>query len=407
MFCGIDWADDHHDVALVSDDGSLLASFRISDDRPGLEQLLDALAAHGDTAEDPAPVAIETPRGLLVRALRATGRPVYAINPLAASRYRARRSVSRAKSDAADARLLADILRTDQAAHRPLSDDSDLLAGISVLARAHQDAIVERRRITNRLRAHLREYFTAALRAFEGSGNRGLDSHLARVVLAAAPTPAAAAALDLDQLAALLTSGGPQPRRVEPELERLRTVFGSGAALRQPAQVEEAMGRQTAALVRQLDAICHAVTDLAEGIEQAFAQHPDAAIITSFPGLSTISGARVLAELGDDRSRFASARALKAYAGSAPVTRASGRSHAVSARVVKNQRLAGTGYMWAFAALRTPGPREHYKRRRATGERHTAALRNLFNRLLGCLYHCLQNGQSFDAAKAFALELRT
>ena len=162
------------------------------------------------------------------------------------------------------------------------------------------------------------------------------------------------------------------------------------------------MGRQTAALVLQLEAICRTIADLAEGVEEAFAQHPDAAIITSFPGLSTISGARVLAEIGDDRARFVSARALKAYAGSAPVTRASGRTRAVSARVVKNQRLAGTGYMWAFAALRTPGPREHYKQRRTDGDRHTSALRNLFNRLLGCLYHCLQTGQSFDLAKAFA-----
>lgn len=152
--CGIDWADDHHDVALIDQDGTLLVSVRIGDDRAGLEQLLDALAHHGDSAEQPIPVAIETPRGLLVAALRATGRPVYAINPLAASRYRSRRSVSNAKSDAADARLLADILRIDLDAHRPLSADSDLLGGLVVLTRAHQDAVWDRRRITNRLRAH-------------------------------------------------------------------------------------------------------------------------------------------------------------------------------------------------------------------------------------------------------------
>lgn len=402
MFCGIDWADDHHDIALVADDGSLLSSFRIGDDRPGLERLLDELATHGERPEDLVPVAIETPRGLLVRALRAAGRPVYAINPLAASRYRARRSVSQAKSDPADARLLADILRTDRDAHRPLPNDSDLLGGIAVLARAHQDAIGERRRITNRLRAHLREYFTAALRAFEGAKNPGLDSKAARTVLAAAPTPAAAANLDAEALTGLLAGAGRPPRRLEPEVQRLQAIFASSTPLRQPAQVEQAMGRQTAALVLLLDAICQAITDLAEGVEESFAQHSDAAIITSFPGLSTISGARVLAEIGDDRSRFASARALKAYAGSAPVTRASGRSRAVSARVVKNQRLAGTGYMWAFAALRTPGPREHYKQRRAGGERHTSALRHLFNRLLGCLYHCLQTRQLFDSTAAFS-----
>jgi transposase len=116
-----------------------------------------------------------------------------------------------------------------------------------------------------------------------------------------------------------------------------------------------------------------------------------------------MSGARVLAEVGDDRERFADARALKAYARAAPVTRASGRSRVVVARAVKNQRLASVGYMWAFAALRAHEPREHYDARRAGGERHTAALRNLFNKLLGCLYHCLQNRTLYDSARAFAL----
>ncbi|MER5668901.1 transposase [Streptomyces mirabilis] len=127
--------------------------------------------------------------------------------------------------------------------------------------------------------------------------------------------------------------------------------------------------------------------------------------VTSLPGLSVMSGARVLAEIGDDRNRFADAKSLKAYAGAAPVTRASGRSHVVVARTVKNRRLASVGYMWAFAALRSPEPRIHYDRRRDTGERHTAALRNLFNKLLGCLYHCLQSRTPYDPECAFAHSL--
>ena len=155
------------------------------------------------------------------------------------------------------------------------------------------------------------------------------------------------------------------------------------------------------ALIRQVDAACLSVTQLAAATEETFLAHPDAGIITSFPGLSVLSGARVLAEIGDDRERFADARAMKAYAGAAPVTRASGRSHVVVARTVKNQRLASAGHMWAFAALRTQAPRTHYDRRRAGGERHTAALRNLFNKLLGCLYHCLQNRMPYDPERAF------
>ena len=129
---------------------------------------------------------------------------------------------------------------------------------------------------------------------------------------------------------------------------------------------------------------------------------PDAEIITSLPGLGSLTGARVLAELGDDRSRFTSARALKAYAGSAPVTRASGKSLTVTHRKVKNQRLAAVGYVWAFSALTaSPGARAHYDHRKTTGDRHTAAQRNLFNRLLGCLHHCLQTRQHYNEQIAF------
>ncbi len=113
----------------------------------------------------------------------------------------------------------------------------------------------------------------------------------------------------------------------------------------------------------------------------------------------------MLAEIGDDRSRFADARALKAYAGSAPITRASGKSLVVHHRKVKNQRLAAAGYVWAFASLRAPGPRAHYDRRRAEGDRHSSALRNTFNRMLGCLHHCLQKGTTYDEHVAFPARL--
>jgi transposase len=129
---------------------------------------------------------------------------------------------------------------------------------------------------------------------------------------------------------------------------------------------------------------------------------PDAEIITSLPGLGSLTGARVLAEIGDDRSRFANARALKAYAGAAPVTRASGKSLTVMHRRVKNQRLASVGYLWAFAALTaSPGARAHYDRRKAAGERHVAAQRNLFNRMIGILHHCLATGAKYDEHTAF------
>jgi transposase len=172
--------------------------------------------------------------------------------------------------------------------------------------------------------------------------------------------------------------------------------------MRQLPLVEQAMGRQALALLGQLDAACAAADDLEQATIESFNQHPDAEIITSFPGLGPLTGARVLAETGDDRSRFADAKGLKAYAGAAPITRASGKTTAVLHRRVKNQRLAAAGYLWAFSALTaSPGARAHYDRRKADGDRHAAAQRNLFGRLLGCLHHCLATGQHYNETTAF------
>jgi transposase len=399
VYCGIDWAEDHHDIALVNRDGDLLARRRISDDAAGLAQLLALLAEHRDTAEDPVPVAIETPRGLLVACLRATGRRVYPINPMAVARYRDRHSIAGRKSDHGDAVVLASVLRTDLHAHRPLPDDSELAQAVAVLARAQQDAVWARTQAHNKLRSHLREYFPGFHAAF-ADARGGIIRPEARVILAAAPTPAAAAQLTLTQLRSLLKKAG-RSRGIDTEATRLRDAFRI-PQMRQLPLVEEAMGRQALALLGQLNAACAAADDLEQAATQSFNQHPDAGIITSFPGLGTLTGARVLAETGDDRSRFADAKGLKAYAGAAPITRASGKTKSVTHRRVKNNRLNAVGYLWAFAALTaSPGARAHYDRRKDDGDRHAAAQRNLFGRLLGCLHHCLATGQHYDEATAF------
>lgn len=331
--CGIDWAENHHDVALVDEAGQLVAKRRINDDAEGYRQLLGMLAEAGDSPQEPIPVAVETARGLLFACLRATGRKVYSINPMAVARYRERHRVARAKSDHADAMALANILRTDADVHRPLPADSELAQASSVLARAQQDAVWNRAQLNNQLRSHLKQYFPAALVAFQARGV-GLDSREARAVLSAAPDPSTAARLTRTQLRSLLRKSGRQ-RNIDTWADRLKTVFTSDY-LHQLPLVEEAIGRQTAALVLQLDAACRAADGLAASAAEAFAQHPDNEIISSFPGIGPLTGARVLGEIGDDRSRFRDARALKAYAGAAPVTVASGKSHAVHHRRVKN-----------------------------------------------------------------------
>jgi transposase len=399
-FCGIDWAEDHHDVAVVDEHGNLLARSRIGDDPAGFAALIELLGEHGDDAEQPIPVAIETSRGLLVACLRATTRATYAINPLAVARYRDRHSVSRKKSDAGDALVLANILRTDLTQHRPLPADSELAQAIGVLARAQQDAVWDRVYAHNKLRSLLREYFPGFLNAF-ASKRAGIMRPEARVILAAAPTPAIAARLTRAQLKSLLRKAG-RIRSLDAEAARIQTSLRA-EQLRQPAVVEAAMGRAATALARQLDTCCNNAAELEAAALEHLEQHPDAKILTSFPGLAGLSAARVLAEIGDDRSRFADARGLKAYAGAAPVTRSSGKSHAVFHRRIKNQRLAATGYMWAFAALTaSPGAHAHYQRRRQRGDGHVAAQRHLFNRLLGCLHHCLATSQNYDEIIAFS-----
>jgi len=399
VFCGIDWAEDHHDIALTDRDGRLLARRRISDDAAGLASLLALLAEHGDTAEDLVPVAIETPRGLLVACLRATGRKVYPINPMAVARYRDRHSIAGRKSDHGDSFVLASVLRTDLHAHRPLPADSELAQVIAVLARAQQDAVWDRTTAHNKLRSHLREYFPAFLAAFAGARD-GITRPEARTILAAAPTPADAARLTLAQLRALLRKAG-RTRSIDAEAARLREAFHAGQ-MRQLPLVEQAMGRQTLALLGQLNAACTAASDLEHAATESFNLHPDAGIITSFPGLGALTGARVLAEIGDDRSRFQDAKGLKAYAGAAPITRASGKTRSVTYRKIKNNRLTAAGYSWAFSALTaSPGARAHYDRRREAGDRHAAAQRNLFGRLLGCLHHCLTTGQHYAEDTAF------
>lgn len=405
VYCGIDWAEKHHDVALVNAEGQLVAKRRIADSAAGFAELTTMLADAGDTEEAPIPVAIETSRGLLVAALRATGRLVYPINPMAVARYRERHSVARKKSDHVDAMTLANILRTDIHMHRPLPADTELARAIAVLARAHQDATWRRTRAGNELRSLLREYFPGFLAAFAGGNATNLATADARAVLAIAPTPAAAARLTRARLVAALRRGGRQ-RNLDRLAERLHHDLRRHQ-LRQDPMVEEAMGTQALRLLATLNTECDSVDELGHAVTAAFAAHPDHKIITSFIGLGDLTGARVLAEIGDDRARFADARSLKAYAGSAPITRASGRSLSVTRRRVKNNRLAAAGFVWAFvAATHSPGASTLYYRRRELGDRHTAALRNVFNRLIGCLFYCLQTGQTYHESTAFPATTR-
>jgi transposase len=383
IFCGIDWAERHHDVAVVDQTGAVLVTRRVTDDLAGFTALSGLLAEHaGQDGPAVVDIAIETDRGLLVAALRAAGHRVFAVNPKAVDRYRDRWAVSGGKSDPKDALVLAHLLRTDRDRHRPLPTDTATGQAVAVLARAHQDTVWARQQDLNRLRSQLREFFPAALTAFPD-----LSTNTALTVLAAAPTPAAAAELTRANLTDLLHTAGRGTRPAE--AARLAEVFAA-EQLQQPPAVEAAMGEAVRALLTTLTATGRALAALEEALAASFDQHPDAEIIDSLPGLGLILGARVLGEFGDDPTRFTHAASRRNYAGTAPITRASGRSKVVLARYIRNKRLADACYLWAFSTLtRSAGARTFYDHRRAAGDRHHAALRRLASKLLGQLHHCL------------------
>jgi transposase len=394
IFVGDDWAEDHHDIELMDDAGRTLARRRLPEGVAGVGMLHGLIATH---AEDPSQVvvAIETDRGLWVAALVAAGYQVYAINPLAVARYRDRHAVSGAKSDAGDAHVLADLARTDRHQHRPIAGDSAEVLGVRVLARAHQRLIWDRTRQTNRLRSALREFFPAALVAFED-----LDHPDALAVLARAPTPAAAARLSVSGITAALRKAGRQ-RNLQTRAEAIQTVL-RGERLDFPEALANAYGAQVRAAVAVIGEMNRQIERLEAELGSGFEAHPDAEIIRSQPGLGPVLGARVLGEFGDDPNRYQDARSRKNYAGTSPLTKASGKKRVVVARFVRNRHLGDACYQWAFCALSaSPGARAFYDEHRAKDETHDQALRVLSNRLVGILDACLRSRSVYDEHKAW------
>jgi hypothetical protein len=313
-----------------------------------------------------------------------------------ASRYRDRHGVSGAKSDPGDAKVLADLVRTDRHNHRPAGRDSDLAGAVKVLARAHQSMIWSRRQHASRLRSALREYYPAALAAFDD-----LTSGDAAEVLRAAPDPAAGAALSRTQIAAALRRGGRQ-RRIDQRAGQVQAALRAPQP-QPPAVLAAAMGASARALVSVIAEMTAQITVLEGQLAADFEAHPDAEVIRSLPGPGIILGARVLGELGDAPGRYPDAKSRRNYAGTSPITRASGTRRVVLARHARSKRLADAIYRWAFAALSaSPGARAHYDARRAAGDTRHQALRALGNRLTGILHGCLTHHTAYRETTAWA-----
>jgi len=395
IFVGVDWAEAHHDVCVLDDQGAVLGRRRVSDGVAGVAELHALVAEH---AEDPSDVAvgIELDRGLLVGSLVAAGYEVYAVNPLASARYRERHGVSGAKSDRGDAKVLADLVRTDRHNHRRLAGDSELAEAVKVLARAHQSAIWSRQRQLNSLRSALREYYPAALAAF----GTDLASSDAVAILGIAPTPELGRQLSRSKIASALRRGGRQ-RNIEARAAEIQAALRS-EQLAAPARLSDAYGVVARATVAMIVSLTREITTLEEALGEGFDEHPDAKIVRSLPGLGTVLGARVLGEFGDDRTRFATAKCRKNFAGSAPITRASGRSLVVLARYARPRRLADALDQWAFCSLtRSPGARRYYDQLRARNKTHRQALRQVANRSVGILHTCLERNEPYDEHRAW------
>jgi len=403
FFVGDDWAEAHHDVEVMDPAGRVLAKARLPEGVAGMARLHALLAGQfGDADPDEVEVVIgiETDRGPWVAALVAAGYQVFAVNPLQASQYRKRHTVSGAKSDAADAHMLADMVRTDSHQLRPVAGDSAEAEAIKVVTRIHKTMIWERTRTTQRLRHALREYFPAALEAFED-----LDAADTLELLAKAPDPASAARLTTAQISAALKRA--RRRTISDKTARIQAALRA-EHLGQPAVVTAAYAASTRSLVAVLVVLNEQVKTLQGQVEDHFGRHPAAEIVLSQPGLGPIFGARVLAEFGDDPDRYASAKARKNYAATSPITIASGKKKVALARYVHNDRLIDALMGQAFASLNaSPGARAYYDKQRARGAEHNPALRQLANRLVGILHGCLKTGTPYDEATAWAHRAET
>ncbi|HCT79084.1 MAG TPA: IS110 family transposase [Micromonosporaceae bacterium] len=389
---------------MVDEQGRRLVRRRLPEGLDGVARL-HALIAGGMPAEwsslTPADAAarvkigIETDRGPWVVSLVAAGYEVFAINPMSTARYRQRHGTSGAKSDPGDAHVLAEIVRLDRAHHRPVAADSTTSEAMKLVARSHQTMIWDRTRHVLRLRSALREYFPAAIAAFDD-----LDAPDTLALLQIASDPDSAARLSKAKIVAALRKA--RRHNIEARAAKIQAVL-QAPALRQPAAVQQAFAAIVVAEVRLITALNNEIDTLGQVVAQRIGEHPDATIYTSQPGLGVILSARILAEFGDDPDRYASAKARKNYAGTSPVTRASGTKKTVLARHARNDRLGDAVHQWAICALRgSPGARAYYDTMRARNIGHHAALRQLSNRLVGILHGCLKTRTIYDEDRAWA-----
>lgn len=389
-FVGIDWASAKHDICVVDGDGAVKKRFVIAHTAEGLAELIRCLRHLGELAE--LPIAIERPSGLLVDTLVDAGFPVVPIHPNALKATRPRYSAALGKSDPGDAYILADILRTDGHRFRPLRAPSDQTKALRAAVRTRDDLVATRVALANQVRSLLESFWAGAAAIFAD-----VDSPIALDFLARYPTPDSAARLGPKRLERFLKTHRYSGRRSPQDLlERLRSApVGLADELER-----ETKGHLVRSLVAVLQPLVAQIRELNGLIAAQLAQHPDGEILQSLPRTGTINAAQILAELGEDRLRFATFDQLAAEAGAAPLTYTSGKHRGVAFRFACNKRLRRAVTTWADNSRHAhPWAAAVYRSARQRGCDHPHATRILARSWLRVLYTCWHNRTPYDIRK--------
>lgn len=376
-FAGIDWADRHHDVIVIDEAGRQVASLRVAHSPTGLRELTDLLEkTSGPNHKDQMACIIETNHGLLISALLEAGFPVYPVNPKTVDR---RRSASGAKTDAIDAYLLAKTGRADLADLRQLHPDSALVAELKALTR-DQDALIQMQtRLVNQLTACLKAYYPVALDLFTKLQQRSTLLFLQRY-----PTLAAAQAARPEQIAELL-KGARHPLPVKVASQIVETL--QQPQLQADAVTERTKSRLMLVLVKQLLGLIEDIAAYDKQISALFETHADQELFLSLPGTGKRLAPRLLAEIGDDRSRYGDGGSLQALSGTSPVTFASGNYSKAYKRYACIKPLRNALYQFAWlSTAQEAWAKDYYVRKRKEGKSHSMAVRALANVWVRIIY---------------------
>jgi transposase len=379
IYAGIDWADEHHDVVVIDESAKMLGSLRVNHNVKGLAELVDFLKGLCPDISQLACV-VETSRGLLIAALLDAGFTLYPVNPKTVDR---KRGAAGAKTDKIDAYLLAKTGRSELSGLRPLTPDSPAVAELKELTRDQDHLIQMQTRLVNQLTASLKTYYPVALDLFSQ-----LHQHSALIFLQTYPTPEEAMAVSVEELIAVLSKAG-HTRACEfgPKIyEKLHQPHLSANAV-----ITRTKSRLMLALVAQLLPLVAAIKAYDEEVKDLFFKSAASEIFTSLPGAGKRLAPRLLAEIGEDRTRYPEAANLQMVAGTAPVPFASGNFSSVRRRLACIKPLRNVLFHFAWESTQQEEwAFEYYRRKRACGKSHSEAVRALSNqwlRIIHAMWH--------------------